>query len=132
MYYFIQQGNNIQGPFVRWFSGYQEYSFRPPGSARLKQTPLKPHRELLDDLPLLQAGLQTAYELNVLWPGCPLPWLLSGIFQSVSSRHAVNPCAAMSQPRGGRCGHDGDDAVCLAWLATLCSPKGKLRPRVSQ
>lgn len=53
--------------------------------------PQQPHRELLDDLlSLLQAGLQAAYELHVLRPGRPLPWLLSGIFQSVSSRREVS------------------------------------------
>lgn len=57
----------------------------PPGSQQ-------PHRELLDDLlSLLQAGLQAAYELHVLRPGRPLPWLLSRLLQSVSSRHAVSP-----------------------------------------
>ena len=60
---------------------------RPP-----RWRPRQPHRELLDDLlSLLQAGLQAAYELHVLRPGRPLPWLLSGLFQSVSSRHTISP-----------------------------------------
>lgn len=54
--------------------------------------PSQPHRQLLDDLlSLLQACLQAANELKVLRPGRPLPWLLSGIFQSVSSRHTMSP-----------------------------------------
>lgn len=74
--------------------------FRYPGKcqaqrgcpSRRKAGGPQPYRELLDDLlSLLQAGLQTADELKVLGPGRPLPWLLSGIFQPVSGRHAVSP-----------------------------------------
>lgn len=85
--------------------------------------PRQPHHELLDDLlSLLQAGLQTAYELNVLWPGRPLPRLLSGIFQSVWSRHAVSLLAVITQQRTG--GRGGDVAVSLTWQANLSIHEG--------
>jgi hypothetical protein len=87
---------------------------------RVQLDSLRPHRELPDDLfSLLQAGLQTTYELQVLRPRHSLPRLLSGVFQSGQGRQLLNR-AEEDQVDRGRC------CMCLAFPTLPRLQEGQL------